>query len=853
MREIDPTPQGPRLRLITLGSVHVVRADGVAAAGVFGAKTRALLAYLACSPARTASREHVMSILWADNEPEKARHRVRQAVWHVRHTLGETALLTQADDLVLGPEVEVDRDLFLAALDRGDLESAVALYTGEFLPELAVPGGEEFEQWAVAERERLRSAFVRAAETQIRHWLASMRVKPAQQLARRLRDADPGSESGWRLLLETLIAGDDQLTAVMEAGALESAFASAGRELEPATRAVVRVAREGTSETTSPEGRHTLVAELIGREREFAAVVGAWGEVRRGRARHFSVTAPPGLGKTRLLADVRARLRAGGARVVYLRASPGGRRIAFSFASDLAKALGSLPGAAGIPPGAAASLVALHPSLSSGFAVAADDATGDEALRRRTIALAELVEAVAENAPLALLLDDLHWLDPSSRDALSGMLPGAEESRVLLVTASRPSRQSALDPGWAQSLTLEPLTAPEVSALVASLGALPAESWGARLQELLHASTGGSPLLVLETLQLAVERGTLRLEQDGWNCPDPAALEEELRAGGALRNRLEQLDREQRWMLLLLALIGGPAGPERLARAAQREVAQCTPVLEQLERRGLVVQSDVGWEVAHDELAALAVSTATAGSLRAANAGVGRMFAGEAEIEPELALRAGPCLATAGDGERLVPLFAKMVARARRRGDRRTDEALADELLGEAATRDLVAMLVASLPRRGLSTWARRAAVALLVLGSAVGLAAVTRPDRHPEPVLLVMSDARSSGRGVAEVTLHRERWDLSRAIVVGRGAARANLPRDVPPTGYWSVSLDGRTWAFSLAVADSGAEEVFIASGDDRPRRLTHAPGDDDHPSWSPDGRRLTFRTTRYSEEGWQ
>jgi DNA-binding SARP family transcriptional activator len=830
-----------------------VRTGGEAAAGVFGAKTRALLAYLACSPARTASREHLMSVLWADNEPERARHRVRQAIWHVRHTLGESALLVQADDLVLGPEVEVDRDLFLAALDCGDLERAVTLYTGEFLPHLAVPGGEEFEQWAVAERERLRSAFVRAAETQVRRWLASMRVKPAQQLARRLRDADPRSESGWRLLLGTLIAGDDQLTAVMEADAMERAFAAEGRELEPATRAVLRVAREGTADTASPDARHTLVAELIGREREFAAVVGAWDEVKRGKAWHFLVSAPPGLGKTRLLADVRARLRAGGARVVYLRARPGGRRIAFSFASDLAKALGSLPGAAGIPPGAAASLVALHPSLSSGFAVAADDATGDEALRRRTIALSELVEAVAEDAPLALLLDDLHWLDPSSRDALSGVLSRAEECRVLVVTASRPSRQAALDPGWAERLTLEPLTPPEVSALVASLGALPAERWGARLPELLHASTGGSPLLVLETLQLAVERGTLRLEQDAWHCPDPAALEAELGAGGALRTRLEQLDREQRWMLLLLSLIGSPASSERLARAAQREVAQCMPVLEQLERRGLVVQSEAGWEVAHDELAALAVSTATAGSLRAANAGVGRMFAAEAEVEPELALRAGPCLAAAGDAEHLVPLFAKMAASARRRGDRRSDQALADELLGESATRDLVAMLVASLPRRGLSTWARRAAVALLVLGTAVGLAALTRPDPHPEPVLLVMSDARSPGREVAAVTLHRERWDISRAIVVGRGAARAHLPPDLPPTGYWSVSPDGRAWAFSLAVPDSGAEELFVASGDDPPRRLTGAPGDDDQPSWSPDGRRLTFRTARYSDEGWQ
>jgi two-component SAPR family response regulator len=84
--------------------------------------------------------------------------------------------------------VEADRDEFLSAIERQQFAHAISLYRGDFFPDFAQPGAREFELWAELERQRLRSAFLRAGQTVVRGWLSIARHKDAVKLARRLRD-----------------------------------------------------------------------------------------------------------------------------------------------------------------------------------------------------------------------------------------------------------------------------------------------------------------------------------------------------------------------------------------------------------------------------------------------------------------------------------------------------------------------------------------------------------------------------------------------------------------------------------------------------------------------------------------
>jgi predicted ATPase len=117
-------------------------------------------------------------------------------------------------------------------------------------------------------------------------------------------------QRSWRLLLETLLSSGDRVQAAGEARALERAL------------------------------------QADGRETEFATLLRAWQAARGGAPRHVHVAGAVGLGKTRLLADAVARLRASGVRTISVRAHHTERQMEFAVASDLAASLAALPGSA---------------------------------------------------------------------------------------------------------------------------------------------------------------------------------------------------------------------------------------------------------------------------------------------------------------------------------------------------------------------------------------------------------------------------------------------------------------------------------------------------------------------------
>lgn len=258
----------PRLSLKTLG-VAGLRLAGESELLLGPGKPLALLIFMALTPGRRISREFLVDLLWADLEPERARNALRQALFHLRRLLGEDALPGN-EELTLTRPVDVDRDQFLDAIERGELREAIDLYTGEFLPAFGVPGGAAFEHWADLERDRLRAAFLRSAELLVRRDLNQARFKDAQRLARRARDEIPRSEAAWRLVLEAAVTGRDFLTAAVEAEALEQWASLEEHSLEPATRQAVARARQITPEPDDTPAQDALVAELTGREREFS-------------------------------------------------------------------------------------------------------------------------------------------------------------------------------------------------------------------------------------------------------------------------------------------------------------------------------------------------------------------------------------------------------------------------------------------------------------------------------------------------------------------------------------------------------------------------------------------------------
>lgn len=742
LRTLGPAPR--LVQLTTDGDESLVLGPG---------KPLATIIYLSMAPGRTASRVHLTDLLWADSDLERARQSLRQVIWQIRRKLGDSSLTTHGELLTLDLALRSDFAEVGVALGNADYEEALRLYRGDFLGEFGVPGGASFEHWADKARDRLRAGWIRALDAVARERMDRGAVRDAVALGRQYRDADPTNEAAWRLLLDALLQAGDPMGAGLEADALEALLAEERRE--PEAQTVPFLARvRATPLPAAASAVTAITGELIGREGEFRRITHAWQRARAGEGSHLHLSAPPGLGKTRLLRDAERRLRAMGGRILYLRAPPGSRQIAYAFAAELARALVVLPGSSGVAPAALATLQALDPSLGSDFEGARDTTTGAEALRRRTLALSDLLLALSEESPLALLIDDVHWMDVESVQLLAGLCSRAARSATLIVTAGRPVRTLELIDADAEVLPLAPLTAAEVEALIMSVGALPAANWPSLLVQRLHDASGGSPFLVLESLQFVLDRGSLVLDARGWTCPDAERLADELPAGDALLRRVEALDEPARLLLSLLATAAAPLRVRVLAGAAGLPEEEVGSLLASLELRGFVAGLEQRWRLGHDELAEVALRRAGLEGERDLAGRLGAALLAEPALSPFDHQRAAELLIQGGAEEALAPLYRRWLSEARRRQDSRSDLDLARALLGGGATEARVRRVLRAraLTRRlGLATRSRQwtAAGAGFVM---VAMLAVAADREAARPARMVVFQAPISGNSSAIV-----------------------------------------------------------------------------------------------------
>jgi DNA-binding SARP family transcriptional activator len=583
----------------TLGPAEVALDGGFPPPELLWRKHLALLLYLARSP-RGRSREHLIGLLWADKPQSAASHSLNEAVRVIRRAAGERAVDTTGGRVRLAPEaLQLDLDRLESLAAEEDWQAAAELVAGEFLEGFTVPGASDFEEWLAAERSAWRRRGVEILTRCAELLLRTGHGPEAIAMARRAAALDPRSETAARALMRALALSGERTAALECFGELARRLGEElGASPEPETTGLAElIRREKISRPEAPEDAARLAEArlpLAGRDAELARLLDVAGAARaRPCAAALVLEGDTGMGKTRLLEEILARLRLEGVAVAAVRAVEADRAEAWSGLRALGRGgLLEARGLAGAPPGALATFVGELPEWLERFPGAA----GQPPIAPGR-ALTELLRAALEEQPVTLAVDDAEWLDRESLLALEAALRDLANMPLLLILAVSPHVPlDGLDQLRARlgrdlegaAVALLPL---DVSALrELSRRMLPSftDVEIDRVVRRVGSDSAGVPLLAVELLRAVALGMDLGAVSGAW--PEPLkTLDQTLPSDlpdavvAAIRVGFRRLGPAARHVLAAASVLDSRVTSEELARATDLPLQEVTAALDELE------------------------------------------------------------------------------------------------------------------------------------------------------------------------------------------------------------------------------------------------------------------------------
>jgi class 3 adenylate cyclase len=332
-----------------------------------------------------------------------------------------------------------------------------------------------------------------------------------------------------------------------------------------------------------------LESPMVGRDPELTSLLQLSAAVSAGLGRAAVIIGEPGLGKSRLIAEWKsaAQAAAGGPRTARWaegRCLSYGQNLPYHLLSDV---LQSLVGAGGVDdkPEQAAALrqlvadvlgpddgpeVFLYLAHLLSLPLDAEAQSRIEMLEPQArqnqylASLRQLLRALAQRQPLVLVLDDIHWADPSSTDLLTRLLPLISEAPIMLCLVTRPDRDAH---GWKlvaaareklgaglTEINLNPLNEADSRQLVSNL--LEIESLPDNIRSLILKKAEGNPFFVEEVIRMLIDRGAIYKQGTSWAAgKEISAIEIPDNLQGLLLARIDRLPDDVKRTLRVASVI----------------------------------------------------------------------------------------------------------------------------------------------------------------------------------------------------------------------------------------------------------------------------------------------------------
>jgi DNA-binding SARP family transcriptional activator/tetratricopeptide (TPR) repeat protein len=583
-----------RTRIQLCGRLSV-EVDGVELArSLRGKQVPLLLAYLVFARQRLVGREELIGALWPNNAPRSQDAALRTLLSRLRSSLGADVLMGR-DELILElPEpvwVDIEAavthvERALAALEANDARRAWALaqvplnIAGRGL----LPGAQA--TWIESQRRELHDVRLQALEIIGRAGLilGGTQLTSVERAARALLEAEPYRESGYVLLMHALrVQGNvaealrifERLRSLLreELGTAPSPEALRAHEelLHPTDGGTPGASAAVDTPPGAPivlpeELRARAATDMIGRVAELSELE-RWLANTGPGGRSESVlllSGDPGIGKTRLLAEIATRAHAEGTMVLSGR-SPEETLVPFQpFLEALGHYVAQAPAeelrlsVRGHGPELARLLPALRRRLPE---LPATDGDDSETERYRLFeSVAGLLAELAGQRPVLIVLDDLQWADRPTLMLLRHLARAHQTARLSIIGAYR-----ATEPwseGFASAMAglrherlvrqIEVSGLPERDA-ARLVGIRLGRRAAADFVHALYAETEGNPFFIEEILRHLEDSGVAALAAGSGDLAR-VGLPEDVRE--VISRRLERLSPDALESLRVAAVIG---------------------------------------------------------------------------------------------------------------------------------------------------------------------------------------------------------------------------------------------------------------------------------------------------------
>jgi DNA-binding SARP family transcriptional activator len=527
------------------------------------ARAESLLAYLLLHRDAPQPRQRLAFLLWPDSTETQARTNLRKVLHVLRHALPDPDRLIETGQRTVRWRADaplwLDVAQFERALAEERLEDAVEIYAGDLLEG-------NYDEWLLEERDRLAHMHLDALDRLSRLCERQERWPDAIRFAERLVAQDPLREESHRQLIRLCRAAGDRARALR---AYHVCAATLERELAVEPSAVTRTLYEeilddapGGSASTSP---------FVGRADELATLRALWRDAASGRAQLVLVSGEPGIGKTRLVDELRRR-----SEVVALeaRAYPAEGTIAYAIAVAWLRSDAVTARLTRLDRVELSELARLLPELAA--QVAPPEPLSEAEFRRRLFGAVGRA-LLAAGSPLLLIVDDAHWADEQSLRLIHYLLRAAPSARLLVAVTARREELDAGHPlgelvtslqtaDRVREISLRRLNRAETALLVNEMrdpSLTDAEI------ERLYADSEGNPLFIVETLRSGAPAAATRVQ-------------------AVIASRLARLSPPAAELTGTAAAIGRSFGADMLAAASDLDERALVNALDELWRRGIV-------------------------------------------------------------------------------------------------------------------------------------------------------------------------------------------------------------------------------------------------------------------------